>query len=325
MSISVVIPNYNGIDLLKVNIPAIYNALNLSKLPYEIIVADDASTDASISFLEKTYSDIKIIRNEVNQGFAPTANKGIFACNNKLVFMVNSDVLLTSDYFSPQLKYFEDSDTFGVMGRIIGLDNDKIQDAGKIQNKNGLKIGSDHNKFPTTQTNDWFPSLYLSGANALMNREKLLALGGFDEIYKPFYGEDLDLSLRAWKVGWKCYYEHNSICRHPNSVTINKYNNKKKIRIVIYKNRFLMHFIHLSGLKKLGWNLWLVGQLIVKILTWRKEFLLGFQEFLKLIPAAKKSKENLFLLSKKTRIAKSNKEVYKFIDDAINKIPHDTV
>ena len=46
------------------------------------------------------------------------------------------------------------------------------------------------------------------------DKNKLIELGGFNELYAPFYVEDYDLSLRAWRLGYKCYYEHFALCRH---------------------------------------------------------------------------------------------------------------
>ena len=52
-------------------------------------------------------------------------------------------------------------------------------------------------------------------------------LGGFDEIFNPYYAEDVDLGIRAWKVGYKCYYDDTALCRHPLSATIQKEQPKK--------------------------------------------------------------------------------------------------
>lgn len=311
-SISVVIPNYNGHQLLQSNLPPLILALTLSKVDYEIIVVDDFSKDNSIAFLTENYPEIVVIKNEQNLGFSPTINKGIFAAKKSLVFLMNSDVQLTGDYFASQFKYFNSADTFGVMGRIIGLDNDNVQDAAKRQQNNWLKISANDNVIPNT-SDHWFPTFFISGANALVDRLKLLLLHGFDEIYAPFYGEDLDLSLRAWKVGWQCYYEHSAICRHPNSVTINKYNKKAKIKTIVYRNRFIMHAIHLSGIKNVVWNCWVIFQIIVKSLTANFRFLQAYSDYLALKNQVKISIKNLEVLAQKTQDGKSNAVVFEEI------------
>ena len=77
-SISVVIPNYNGEALLKSNIPSVYQALSSSNITDdEIIIADDASKDRSLEFIEKHYPKIILIKNPVNLGFIGNCNTGI--------------------------------------------------------------------------------------------------------------------------------------------------------------------------------------------------------------------------------------------------------
>jgi GT2 family glycosyltransferase len=296
-SISVVIPNYNGSGLLESNLPSVYAALKKTNADYEVIVADDASTDGSVNFLKKNFPEIKIIESKINKGFSPTINAGIFAATKDLVLALNSDVKLTEDYFIPQLKYFTKEDTFGVMGRIIGMSDNKVQDAAKYPETKGMKLKTTRNYLIKDCPADfWTPTLFLSGANALMDRRKLFELKGFDEIYAPFYVEDVDLSLRAWRLGWKSYYEHQSICRHPASVTIENYHKKTEIKTTSLRNRFIFHAIHLD---KKDFFLWKIQVLITLLFSWfpleRSNFR-AYREYLKKQDEIKVSKNNLEML-----------------------------
>jgi GT2 family glycosyltransferase len=248
-SISVVIPNYNGQKLLEENLPTVYTALEYSKSDFEIIVADDCSTDNSIQFLKTQYPGIILLQNEVNKGFSPTMNLGIKAATKDLVFALNNDVQLTPDYFVHQLHYFDSKDTFGVMGKIIGMTDHNVQDMAKYPYMKGATIkGTINYSLEDSLPSFRIPSFFLSGANSLVDREKLMAIGGFDEIYAPFYNEDLDLGIKAWRLGWRCYFEPKSVCLHPNSATISKYHKSKKIKVTSYRNKILLHLIHLDGL-----------------------------------------------------------------------------
>src|SRR5512147_3122252 len=93
--ISVVIPNYNGADILSQTIIATRNALNNSGLPSEIIVSDDCSTDNSVSWLKKNHPDIKILESPENRGFAVAVNKGVGTSSFNKILLLNSDVKLT--------------------------------------------------------------------------------------------------------------------------------------------------------------------------------------------------------------------------------------
>jgi GT2 family glycosyltransferase len=309
-SISVVIPNYNGQDLLKQNLPHLMSALKQSGMDYEIIISDDASTDNSVAFLKENYPFIYVITSQVNQGFSTTINKGIMTATCDLVLALNSDVQLSPGYFLPQLKYFEAKDTFGVMGRIIGMDNDTIQDGAKYPEKNILSVKSTLNYIlKTPDPGIKTPSLFLSGANALVDRKKIQELGGFDEVFSPFYGEDVDLSLRAWRLGWKCYYEHEAICRHPVSATINNYHKKKYVKIISLRNKFIFHSIHLDGWRFYLYQVKIYLQLAFRAVTLQDYFYEAFKMYLKKLISIQKSKSKLNSLLEKYPDSKGTWEV----------------
>lgn len=265
-SISVVIPNYNGKHLLEANLPSVFAALIFAKVTYEVIIIDDASTDDSKMFIQEHYPQIKLLINEENKGFSPTINKGIFAARYELVLALNSDVKLCEDYFTEQLKYFSATDTFGVMGKIVDLNGSAIQDGGKYPKISFKGIKITYNYIPLTETPEiWLPSFFLSGANALMDRKKLWELGGFDEIFAPYYYEDADLGIRAWRSGWKCYFESRSICMHATSSTINKLKSEK-VKVIAERNRIIINHLHLMGWHLRFFKCWLWIRCLVKFL-----------------------------------------------------------
>lgn len=287
-SISVVIPNYNGADLLKANLPPLMDALISMKAAHEIIIVDDASTDDSINFVKNHYPDIKLVVNEVNQGFSKTMNRGIFASQNDLVLSLNSDVVLHKDYFIPLFKYFDAPDTFAVAGKIIGLNDDKPQDTAKYPSCSFGRISGTQNysivNIKSQSDLGNIPSFFTSGANTLYDRKKLQFLGGFTEMYSPYYGEDLDLSLKAWRLGWKSYYEEKAICRHPASSTIKKYNRPKKIRIITKRNKMIMHFTHLNGLNLSIFFLNTIVKLLFSWIVFDFIYYTAIKKFISLIP-----------------------------------------
>lgn len=249
--ISVVIPNYNGKVLLAKNLPFVLSALKASGCKYEVIIPDDASTDDSLVFLKQYYPEVMLIESKSNGGFSININKGVFAANLDLVFLLNSDIKLAQNYFESQLKYFAIADTFGVMGQILDESTNKVSEACKYPRDSFFKINYFKN-VPFEGTASVY-SYYLSGANALVDRQKLVELGGFNEIFAPFYHEDLDLSLRAWESGFKCYYEHNAVCWHAVSTTIKEHSSKNKIDTISTRNKLLLHYFHLQGLRLCLW------------------------------------------------------------------------
>jgi len=238
---------------------------------YEIIIVDDCSKDDSVEFIRAAYPQVNLVVNPENKGFSYACNRGIEVAQYELILLLNSDVKLTPGYFDQQWKYFLRWDTFGVMGRIIDMDGNHIQDAARAPKFKGFKVKTDYFYY-TNDENDRLYTFYLSGANALISAEKLKQIGGFYELFSPFYCEDMELSVRAWRLNWKCYYEHSSICRHKVSASTKNYQTEKWVKSVYFRNRFYFHALHLNGWALKAWYLQItIIDLLPKLLagqTW---------------------------------------------------------
>ena len=282
-SVSVVIPNYNGKHLLEEYLPYTIAALKKAGTDHEIIISDDASTDDSVKFIQEKYPEIKIVRSEANKGFSHTVNNGIQSASKTLVLLLNSDVKLKEDYFQYQWKYFEDPNTFGVMGSIWTEDGKRLMDAAKYPVWKGGQLRSTVNYTLKQKNKEPLLTLFLSGANALVDREKLIKLGGMDTRYSPFYMEDVDLSVCAWRSGWKCYYEQDATCYHKLSETISNNNSKKKISYISRRNKFIFHHSHLSGAKRLFWQLENMMNLVFRGLISDIDYYRAFSEYREIV------------------------------------------
>lgn len=265
-SISVVIPNYNGRSLLEANLPSVHAALDAVGPGHEVIVADDASTDESVAYLEAYQPGVVVVKGEENGGFSTNINRGLRAATRELVFALNSDVRLTEDYFEPLLEYFDEPDTFGVMGSIRTEDGVRLLDGGKYPEYSFGRIRSTLNYRPAEGSKRAvrLPTLFLSGANALIDREKLERGGYFSELFSPFYGEDVELGVRAWRLGWRCYYEPRAICHHSLGATISSFREQKEVRLISTRNRILLNRLHLDGGTFRLWHLLFRLQALVR-------------------------------------------------------------
>ncbi|MES2427908.1 MAG: glycosyltransferase family 2 protein [Bacteroidota bacterium] len=317
-TISIIIPNYNGQKLLATYLPFTFAAIESAGVAFEIIVVDDASTDDSVDFIKQNYPQVKLLVNAKNSGFSYTCNQGIAVAQHELILLLNSDVKLTPGYFEHQFRYFEANDTFGVMGRIIDMDGDKIQDAARMPKFNGLKLKTDYFYY-TDDSNDNLYTLYLSGANALIDAAKLKSIGGFDEIFSPFYSEDMELSLRAWRMGWKCYYEHQSVCRHQVSASTKNYKTANWVKRVYNRNRFFVHAIHLDGFAFVLWFLQIsLIDMLPKLLTGQFWIWKSYIEFLKKLDAVRASRARLKVLMQQNKSTLSIFDVTDNIKESIS-------
>jgi GT2 family glycosyltransferase len=318
--ISVVIPNYNGVGLFPQTLPPLFEALKRGGLPYEVIVVDDCSSDDSVGMLVRDYPQVRVLTNEVNKGFSPTINKGIREATHDMVFLLNSDVKLQPDYFTHLIPYFESNDTFGVMGQIVNWDDDGIQDGAKLPTFQGAKIKTFKNFLPSeTPIQPGLYTMYLSGAETLVSKSKLQMLGGFDEIFAPYYIEDYELSLRAWRLGWKCYYEHRAMCRHRTSSSIKSKARKQHIQTIYYRNKMFLHAIHLNSFQMMVYYPQIFFECLVRVVSFRFHYVNSIRLFFKGRDKCRESKRRFEELAVKVGTNLTLAEVARKIGDSLNR------
>lgn len=288
-SVSIVIPNYNGVDLLPATIRAAQRALASSRVrDAEVIVADDASTDGSASLLARDFPEVRLVRNPLNRGFATNCNTGLAVACKDLVLFLNSDVHLEEGYFDDQLALFDAPDTFGVGGALYADDGGEQQGGAKVPDYSYGNLGSNknfvHDAAPLHLT------FHVSGANLLADRAKLLALGGFCELFSPYYFEDVELSLRAWRMGYKLYFVQTARARHAISSTIGG-EPREKVRRVSKRNKFLLHYLLLDGLERRAYEVQLALKASARRLVCDGLYWGAYTDFLGLRTAAASVRE----------------------------------
>ena len=200
MSISIIIPNYNGEKLLNKNLPSVINALKNYQGEKEIIIVDDGSEDESKNvvrnFINNKTVEIRLLENEVNLGFSSTVNKGVKNAKGEIVILLNTDVAPQADFIEPLLSHFSDQKVFAVGCLDKSIENGKVIERGRGLGewKRGFLV---HRRGEVNKKN----TLWVSGGSGAFRKTIWETLGGLNELYNPFYWEDIDLSYRALKSG----------------------------------------------------------------------------------------------------------------------------
>jgi GT2 family glycosyltransferase len=237
-SASVVIPNWNGRDLLEKYLPSIIDAL-AANADNEIIVVDNGSQDGSADFVQKNFPGVRVLALDRNLGFGGGSNAGFRAAKNDIVVLLNSDMRVDRDFLASLLEPFADENLFAVSCQIFFSDPQKLrEETGLTQSwweNGGLRVRHRHEPSITIP----FPCAYGGGGSCAFDRAKFLELGGFDEILAPFYLEDTDLGYMAWKRGWKILYQPASVVYHEHRGTIGKRFSQAQIDRVLKKNFIL--------------------------------------------------------------------------------------
>ncbi|MBV8729963.1 MAG: glycosyltransferase, partial [Acidobacteriia bacterium] len=237
-TVSVVIPNWNGRDLLEKYLPSVIEAL-AAHPENEIIVVDNGSTDGSADFVRARFPQVKVVALEKNLGFGGGSNAGFRAAKNDVVVLLNSDMRVAPDFLAPLLEGFRDPDVFAVSCQIF------FSDPSKLREESGLTQGWwEDGSFRVRHriddgVTDLYPCFYGGGGSCAFDRTKFLELGGFDPLLRPFYLEDTDLGYLAWKRGWKVLYQPRSVVFHEHRGTIGKRFREDEIQAVLKKNFLL--------------------------------------------------------------------------------------
>ncbi|MDD2365353.1 MAG: glycosyltransferase [Desulfuromonadaceae bacterium] len=272
-SVSVIIPNYNGVELLKQYLPPLQKSLSECERPSEIIVVDDASSDDSVDYLKQNHPEIRVFINPENKGFGGTMNHGILEAVGDIVFSLNSDVLVDTDIFSLIIPRFSDPDLFAVTPNIIDPRTGYNQAVYRLRPENCwyTDICLQH-----ADPSKEIPLFFACGGACFYDRKKLIQLGCFETIYSPFYIEDVDLSYQAWKRGWKCILAPEARVFHFSNSTIEKHHRKRKIKFLTARNKNYFLWMNITD-SKLVWRYWfyIIPSLLFDIINFRKYKFVG--------------------------------------------------
>lgn len=244
-SVSVVIPNWNGAVLLKKNFPQILAA---ARGAFEFIVADDASTDDSLNLLAKQFPKIKVISQKQHRGFASSVNAAVAVARGEIVVLLNTDVVPEKNFLPPLLSHFADVAVFAVGCLEQSIENNQtvLRGRGLAKWEKGFLV---HSRGEVNEID----TAWVSGGSGAFRRAIWQKLGGMDSLFDPFYWEDLDLSYRALKAGYKLIFEPKSIVRHYHEEGIIKsHYSSGRVNQIAYRNQFIFIWKNLSNL-----NIWL--------------------------------------------------------------------
>jgi len=273
MSISIVIPNYNGEKILKKNLPKVFDAVGNA----EIIVIDDASIDGSLEVLSGFRPRLKVIKNEKNSGFSSSVNKGVRQAKGDIVILLNTDVVPEKDFLSPLVYHFKDENVFavGCMDKSIEGDSIVLRGRGIGEWKKGFLV---HSKGEVEKTN----TLWVNGGSSAFRKSIWEKLGGFNELYNPFYWEDIDLSYRGLKSGYKILFESKSVVTHEHEKgAIKSIYSNFEVKTIAYRNQFIFIWKNITDLDlQLFHLIWMpyyfVKALLGRDLAFFKGFLTAF-------------------------------------------------
>ncbi|MBL7777256.1 MAG: glycosyltransferase [Chitinophagales bacterium] len=226
MKLSIVIVNYNVRYFLELCLQSVQKAI--ANIPAEVFVVDNNSADDSVETIRTKYNWVKLIANPENVGFSKANNQAIAQSTGEYILLLNPDTVLAEDTLEKCVAFMDNHPNAG------GLGVRMIDGTGKFlpESKRGLptpavafyKTFGLAALFPKSTTfgkyhlgflseNETHEVDVLSGAFMLLRKSVIDKIGALDETFF-MYGEDIDLSYRIQKAGYKNYYFSDTTIIH---------------------------------------------------------------------------------------------------------------
>ncbi|MBI4456119.1 MAG: glycosyltransferase family 2 protein [Acidobacteria bacterium] len=250
MNVSIIVPTWNGVDLLKRFLPPLLEQAGRYRREAgacEVIIVDDASEDGTREFVESL--PVCLVVMPEHGGFSRACNAGIRAARFAFCILLNNDVRVASDFLLSLVQPFSDPSVFAVTARIFEPLSGLLATAGKIgEFRKGfwsVYFNYDRPVGDGAFSSEQFISAYAVGGFCAFRTAEARKWGGFDETMSPFHWEDVDLSYRAWKRGWNIVYQPKAVGWHQASSTIGRAFRGGDIEIIAIKNRLLFHWKNL--------------------------------------------------------------------------------
>jgi GT2 family glycosyltransferase len=242
MKIAVVILNWNGAKLLQQFLPSVIKFSPQAS----VFVADNASTDDSISVIKNNFPTVQLIQNQFNYGFAGGYNQALQNLDYEIFALINSDVEVTENWLQPILETFQSEPQTAILQpKILDFKSkEKFEYAGAAGgfiDKYGFPycrgrifdtIETDNNQYTDNKEIFW-----ATGACFFIRKKTFEELNGFDADFFA-HQEEIDLCWRAFNKGFLIKYISKSTVYHVGGATLQSANPQKTF--LNFRNSLLM-------------------------------------------------------------------------------------
>jgi GT2 family glycosyltransferase len=216
--LAVVVPSHKRVDCLEVCLSSL---ARFGEPGLQVLVVDDGSAEGRVTGCASRFSGVRVVRNEHPLGFAKAANLGMRMANRPVVQLLNDDARVSRGWAEPALARFADQRVGAVAPLVImdGAETGRVDSAGDRFTLAGIAGKRGHGKARNTEgfqdsgrgRGRWV--LGASASSAFYRVEALRQVNYLDEGFGAYF-EDVDLSLRLNRAGWRVWHEPASLIHH---------------------------------------------------------------------------------------------------------------
>lgn len=257
--VSVIIPTYNGLNLLKKNLPSVVDEL----LPQdELVIIDDAGSDSSLEWchqylLTRKVQYFQLVTNTTNLRFAASCNKAVKLTQHELLLLLNNDVSPHIGCIDRLVQHFSNPKVFAVGCKEIEANVGEQGGKNKLWFARGMFVHSRAEEFSSGET------AWVSGGSGMFAKEKWQLLGGFDTAFYPAYWEDIDLSFRARQRNWLTLFDANAVVDHNHESTNQSVFGERRLLETSFQHGLTFVWKHATNHQKFLHLCWLPYHLII--------------------------------------------------------------
>jgi GT2 family glycosyltransferase len=210
--VSIIIPVYNEYRVTVNCLRALLE--HTTGVSYEIILADDCSTDLTAT-IDERIANIRVVRGSENLRFIGNCNRAAGHARGRYLLFLNNDTAVCPDWLPPLVEVLETRESAGIVGPRLLFPNGKLQEAGAIMWRDGSAWNFGRMDDPEKPDYCYLKETdYISGACLMIRHHLWQQLGGFDTRYAPAYCEDADLAFAARQAGYQVVYQPLSSVFH---------------------------------------------------------------------------------------------------------------
>ncbi len=230
MNISTIIPVYKKEELFLGNLE--HNARYLQKTEV-IIVVDDPTSRGLKERIHAIIPQAHVLHNSINMGFSAAMNRAVEKAHAPFLLFLNSDVVLKDTAYTRAVDLLKKNKL------LFAVSFAQIEKDGSMVGANTGQFSRGLFEHRGKSTQKPCNNLWPEGGSSLLRTSYFRQLGGYDDLFTPFYWEDVDLGYRAWKRGYRVVFEPTIVVEHHHETTIRSFFSAQRIHHIAQRNQFL--------------------------------------------------------------------------------------